>query len=189
MPTYLDPLAGVSLSEAAAEAAVIAPIARAMLDTLEFSRSTFVDAELNPVAPRVVIDKQDLLATLEADAPLNGGEEVLFRAVGLRIVKPPENESGQSPTFQIEIDGVSGLVLELLDEDMESDEPTVMIHRVYASDDTSGPAVLPVLRMEVLGAVIGETSVRLTCGFLDPLNTGFPSVAYTRRLYPGLAAR
>lgn len=189
MPDYLDPLAGVSLSEAAAEAAAIAPIARVMLDTLEFIRSTFVDDNGNPSAGRVVCDKQDLLANLEADAPLNALEEVLFKAVALRIVKPPENESGQSTTFTIEIDGVSGEIADMLDEDLESSEPVVMIHRVYASDDTTAPAVMPPLRIEVLGATVTETGVQITCGFWDPVNTGFPSVSYTRLMYPGLAAR
>lgn len=189
MATYLDPLQGVSLSEAAAEAIAVAPIGRAMLDTLEFWRSTFVDENGNPGAARVVCDKQDLLATLEADALVDGGAEVQFRAVGLRVVKPAENESAQSPTFEIELDGVSLHLIELLDEDLTSGEPVIMTHRVYASDDTTAPAVLPVLRMEVLSAVCTEGSARITCAFGDPINAGFPRVAYTRLQYPGLAAR
>lgn len=189
MATYLDPLQGVSLSEAAAEAAAIAPIARAMLDTLEFYRSTFVDENGNPGAARVVCDKQDLLATLEDDATVDGSEEVLFRAVGLRVTKPAENESGQAPTFQIELDGVSLHLIELLDQDLDSGEPVVMTHRVYASDDTSAPAVLPVLRMQVLSAVCDEGTARITCAFGDPINAGFPRVGYTRLQHPGLAAR
>lgn len=189
MSSTTDPLQGVTLSEAAAEAAAIAPLTRAMLDTLEFHRSTFVDGLGAHTAIRLVVDKQDLTATLEADAPLDAGEDVLFKAIGLRVVKPPENDSGQSPTFSIEIDGVSNELLAMLDEDLDSSEPILMIYRVYASDDTSTPAVLPVLRLELLDVNVNETRGTLTCGFADPINEAFPSVTYLRRQYPGLAAR
>lgn len=187
--TYRDPLQGVSLSVAAAEAAAIAPITRAMLDTLEFHRSDILDAAGVHTAIRLVVDKQDLLATLEADAPLGAGTEVTFLKVGLRVVKPAESEDAQSPSFEIELDGVSTLCMRLFDEMPESMEPTLMYYRVYASDDTSGPAVTPPLVMEVATAGVGETRVRISCGFGDPINEGFPGLTYTRAQYPGLSAR
>lgn len=189
MPTYLDPLQGVSLSEAAAEAAAIAPVQRAMLDTLEFRRSTIVDGEGDPAAIRLVNDKQDLTATLEEDAALNAGEAVLFTRCAMRPKRPAENGEASSPTFELEIDGVSSLAIGLFRQNLDSMEPVLMTYRRYASDDTSGPAELPVLTMEVTAGVVADTVLRITASFGDPINEAFPGKTYTRAEYPTLQAR
>lgn len=183
MPTYLPPLRGVSLSEAEAEAATIAPVGRVPLDALEFYHPNF-DAPA-----RVVNDKANLVATLEADAPRNAGEEVTFIAVGVEVVWPSETDDASAPKLQLRLDGASPVLVEQLDLAVGTLDPVVVIVRRYMSDDTSGPARLPVLTMELSDVKVSETTVLATCIFRDPANTRFPRLAYTRTKYPGLSAR
>lgn len=183
IPTYLPPVQGVSLSVAEAEAAAIAPARRAMLDALEFMHPTWSEPA------RVVNDKASLSATLEATAPYNPGATVVWQPIPVRAVWPSESDSGSAPQFQLEVDGVSAYLMGLLDRALGSLVPITMIARRYASDDTSGPARLPVLVMELTEVKVTETRVTATCVYGDPTNNRFPAAAYTRALYPGLSAR
>ncbi len=184
MPTFSeDPIQGVSISDADLEAAAIAPVRRAMLTCLEFH-----SAEWSAPA-RVVADKQDFTAVLEDDAPRNAGESVTFTALPLRAKWPSEGKAGQAPKVELEIDGVSSLLADLMDQAVVSLEPIELILRQYASDDPSGPSRLPVLTMEFQDVKVTENTVSGTCAYGDPTNDRFPAAAYTRLQWPGLNAR
>jgi hypothetical protein len=184
MPTYLTPVNGVSLSEAEAEAATIAPIGRVALDTLEFYRSDF-DAPA-----RVVNDRVDFTGTLEADAPRSAGEAVTFTAVGVTVVWPSETDEASAPKLTLEIDGVSAILTEQLNRGTGTLEPLQVLPRRYMSDDPGGPSRLPVQALELSNVQATET--RVTADAVsgdDPVNRRFPALAYRRARYPGLSAR
>lgn len=183
MPTYLTPLQGVSLSQAEAEAAAIAPAHRAALDALEIWHPSFT-------APaRVVNDKADLVATLEADAPRNPGETVPFKAVAFGVVWPSENDDPSSAQLKLTIERVSAELAAQLDLAQDTLDPVTLIARRYMSDDTSGPSRDKQLHLELTDVVVTDLRVTATCIYGDSANRRFPGRAYTRARYPGLSAR
>jgi len=70
-----------ALSAALAEAYAAAPSDVVVLHTLELRHPAFRDDNGNPTAIRVVRDHADLVARLEASAPLNPVEMVTFTAL------------------------------------------------------------------------------------------------------------
>jgi Domain of unknown function (DUF1833) len=180
--TYLDALHGVSLSEALAEAAAVAPIGRVMLHTFELRHPAL------PAPIRIVNDHADLLATLEADAPLDAGTEVEFLACPVQITRPEESASAQAPSITLSVDNVSGAVSDALKLARGSLALWEVTERVYASDDTSAPAILPPLTLTMVSAGISATSVTITAAFGDPVNVSVPAIAFNRVEYPGLDA-
>lgn len=188
MPTMRPPLHGVSFSEAYAEAIAVAPISRAMLETLEMRHSEFRDDAGSPYAIRIVNDYNDFSARLEPGAPLNPAEVVLFKALPIEVSGPDETDSSEAPAITIAIDGVSGLVVPQLNRAIQTLEPVLLTLRIYASDDTSGPAMLPVLTMTLRDVLVGETRITARATFHDPTNRAFPRAEYTAAQYPGLAA-
>lgn len=183
MPEYLPPLAGVSLSRAEAEAAAIAPAGRVMLDCLELWCPAFTEPA------RIVSDKRDFSAYLEADAPRDAGELVLWRAVPCSVVWPRESDSAGRYAAQLQLDGVSAILAEQLELVNGSLDPLECILRRYASDDPSGPSRLPVLRLELGAPQVTETRVTVPLVGRERGTRRWPAVAYTRARYPGLPAR
>ena len=189
MPTMLPARNGVAFSAAYAEALTVAPVTRAMLETLEFRHSQFKDATGALFAARIVNDHQDLTATLEAGAPMNPGVSVLFSACPVRTEGLDELPGAQASTFKIAVDGVSQLLVQQLDYATLTLEPVLMTLRTFASDDTSGPAFLPVVTLVLRDVRVTETRVTAAALVYDPNNRGFPRQEYTSALYPGLSAR
>lgn len=183
MPTYLDPLHGVTLSVALAEAAAIAPVTRVMLHTFELRHAAL------PAPIRIVNDHANLLATLEAGAPLNPSTEVEFLACPVRIQRPEESAAAQSPSITLSVDNVSGAVSDALALARGSNDLWEVTERVYASDDTSAPAVLPPLTLTMVTAEITATGASITASFGDPVNVAVPAITFTSTEYPGLDAQ
>lgn len=188
MPHYLGPVHGVSFSEAYAEAIAVAPVGRAMVDTLELRHPEFRDDDGNPYAIRIVCDYTDFTATLEDDAPMNAGQAVTFQALPVEVYGPDETDGGETPSVTVAIDGVSGHVLPQLDRAVQTLQPVELTWRVYASDDTSGPAVRPVLTMILRDVNVTETRIEGRATFADPTNRAYPRVEYSAAQYPGLSA-
>lgn len=189
MPTFQDPLNGVSFSDAYAEAIATARIDRVMLPTYELRHPNFVDDNGDLYAVRIVNDHADLTATLEDTAEVNAGEEVLFTACPIEVSGPDESDSGSAPAITFSIDGVSQVLVQQLDRALLSLQPVTITERIYASDDTSGPAVTPVLTMTLREVTVTDTRVSAKAMFFDPSNRGFPRQEYTQEQYPGLSAR
>lgn len=184
MPTYLPKRNGVSLSEAYAEAAARAPVNRVMLATYELRHTEFDE----PI--RIVNDFNDLTATLESpDGGDTPGDTVVFTAMPVDVAGPDETDSNEAPSIRFSIDGVSRQIAELLDEAVQSFEFIYITERIYASDDTSGPAVLPTLTLVLRDVEVTEKRVTASASFYDPTNRGFPRKEYTPEEYPGLSAR
>lgn len=183
MPTYLPPRKGVRISEAYAAAAVSAPVQRAMLSAYELWHPTLAA----PV--RVVHNPDPIVATLEATAPRNPGEAVEFFAAWVQVGRLEESDGAASPEIQIQIDNVSGPMSDALDVARGSRELWEVIERVYASDDLSGPAQLPVLRLTLTAAGLAGPLCEFKASHGDPVNIDIPSVTFIPEEYPGITAR
>lgn len=182
MPVYLPPRRGISHSQALAEARVYATADDPELLTLALYHSAF-DA---PVY--VVCDYQDLDATLEADAPVSGGQTVTFKAVPVRVTLPEETDENRTPTARIQIDNVMRQLSPYLRLAASSRESVVLIARTYLASDTAAPHDMPPLRLELTSAATDGTNVTASAGYGDIVNFPFPAVSYLPEHFPGLAA-
>ena len=186
MPNYLPEENGLTLSEALAEAAYAAPITRAMLTTYELWHASMSA----PV--RVVVDEQPLSAVLEADAPRNPGEDVVFLASRVTHEIPEESDQAQSPEIILRVDNVTGYIADALRTARNQTDPAIrdspwqLIERVYASDDTTAPHILPVFKTSVRRIVMQGPTAVLTAAYRDSVNTSIPAITFTPESYPGL---
>lgn len=176
MPTFSDPINGVSLSDALKEAATHAPSNRVMLATYEFVHVSFTSRAL------VVVNHDDIVAKDE------NGVTVTYSAIaGLRAEGLEESDKASAPLLKLTLDGVSQAIVSKLDAALPGFDTITLIERVYASDDLTGPAILPPTKALIRTGSVTETTVSVEAGFGDPANQPFPRETYTRLKYPGLA--
>lgn len=166
-----------------------APKDRVVLDTLELRHPAFVaDDGVTPAAARVVNDdvEDDFLATLEADAPMNGGEQVTFKATRFDVTLPESNSPGL-PSCQIGVCNIGRLLMDNIQLAVSQPEPVRLTYRQFLVDDPSAPGVV------IDGLTIGRINVTpqrvtATAGFENDLNAPFPKKNYTGKEYPGLVS-
>jgi hypothetical protein len=171
---------GVTFRDAYLEAAAIAQVDRAMLDTLEL---------YHPSAPnrlRFVNNSVPMFATLEADAPDSGGQLVEFLACPFDLKPSEESDQSSNPTDVIEISNISGAVIRALRMTRGSLIPWVITGRIYASDQLDAPAQTPPTVLEVRSVETGTSTVRISCNFGDPGNFAIPKLTFKRSEYPTL---
>lgn len=172
--------AGVTLTAELQEAAAIAPLGRALLYAYELWHPSLSE----PV--RFVDDKEDLSAALESDAPRDPSTLVLFIACPLQMARPEESDTAANPTVSLSRPDVSGLLKAAFDLARGDVSSWELIERVYASDDTSGPAMLPVRTLEVSSVDISGSAGKLEASFDDDANESIPAITFRRAHYPGL---
>lgn len=188
MPTYLEQRQGISQSEAYAEAAAFAKAGEPVLLTLAIYNSAIVNPRTGQqFVVYLVQDFHDLRATLEADAPLDAGQEVVFRPVPFKASLPDESSDAPAGTVLIELSNVSRQLVPYLEAAARSTEPIEMIFRTYLRSDTSAPHEMPPLRVQATGATVTTDTVTLQAGFGDLTNRRFPRVEYTAQEFPCLA--
>lgn len=185
---YTPPRNGVLFSVAYAEAIETANIKYAMLETFELHHPAFMQDGAHYV-PRIVNDYVNFNAVLESTAIANPGEAVDFIACTVDATGPDESDSGAAPAVSISIDGVSSILAQQLDLATAALDPVLMTIRIYASNDPSAPAVLPVTTMTLRDVVVGETRVTARAVYFDATNQPFPRGEYRRSTHPGLSAR
>lgn len=171
---------GVTLDNNLLEAAAIAPLRRAMLYAYELWHPLMTE----PL--RFVNDKADLPATLEAGAPRDASTQVEFIACPLTSERPEESDTAASPTIPLGRPDIGGLLKAALDTARGSLEPWTLIERLYASDNTSSPAMLPPLTYELTRGQISGNAGKLSASFDDDANEAVPRITFKRDEYPGL---
>lgn len=171
---------GVTMTEALQEHSAIAPLGRALLYAYELWHPTL------PEPFRFVDDVVPLTATLEATAPRDPGATVEFISCPLSMQRPEESDTASNPTISMGRPDVSGELKRVLDTARGSLEPWVLIERVYASDDTSEPALLPPLQYEVDAVGLSQGSANLSASYGDHINEAVPRITFRRDQYPGL---
>lgn len=170
-----------TLADAIKESMATAPANVVQLHTLEFRHPAFT-------APiRVVCDYHDLSATLEASAPVNGGEVVTFAAFNFSFT-PPEMKKGGAPEIEILIDNVTGDIVSYLDAAAQTPNLIEVTWRIYLNTDTTGPQNNPPLNLVVRTVTADVFRVRCVAGFGDLANRKFPNEVYDAERFPGLAA-
>lgn len=182
MPTFGTPRKGVSVSDAAKEAAAIAPKRRPMLHTFELYQPLGT-----PDGPIYIVnDLQNFTATKEVDADRDAGLEVTFLAMSLVDGPPEESDAASAPQLTLTAGNVSGLISDMLRAMRGSIVPLEVIERVYAADDPSGPAQDPVMNLIASNVDIDQETAALTASFGDPGTVSVPRTTIKRIYYPGL---
>ncbi len=143
------------------------------LSCIEFRHPTFP----NPV--RWVEYDENITLTLEADAPVNAGEEVEFQWVNVRVPEiPAGTEPG--PTAQIELAMVSGDFDPYLRAAVEYGQPIAVTTRVFAWNvkERTFQGYRAIQHLELKDATLSDTSLRGTIGYNNDNQKLFPSSLY-----------
>ncbi|MGA7673553.1 MAG: DUF1833 family protein [Rhizomicrobium sp.] len=154
------------------------------LDTFEFRHPAFLNEAGAIVAIRVVNDPNELIATLEANAPMNGGESVTFSASAFEVTLP-ESSSPGLPTCDIQVTNVSRLLTPWLKKATQSPAPVQITYRQYLADDRSAPGFV-LDGLTIRKATANYLRVIATAGYEDFLNMPFPRTIYTTSEFTGL---
>lgn len=176
--------------QATREAYAAAPSGATIFFTLEFWHPSF------DVPARVVRDHGVLLSeepvlfgrelTLEAAAPRNAGETVVFVA-GAFSARAPNSEENKVPEISLSVDGVPGELARALQASTAEPGEIEVIYREYFASDPSGPNFVQ------KGMTLSRTSVTMLrveskARFQDPTSKSFPGTDYNSDDYPSLAS-
>lgn len=167
-----------TLSDALSEA-YASDTSEPIISTLEIRHVAFTQ----PI--RVVNDHRDFVAYLEADAPVDAGREVVFIASAFELTLP-EVIRGNSPEIEIQLDNVSGEVVQYLDAAANSGELIEVTYRPYLPSDRSRPAVTAPITLQIKTVSADMFRVKATAGYPNLANSKFPSETYTSERFPGL---
>lgn len=181
MPTYADPVHGVSRSEAQLEAAFVAPVGRTMLTTFELFNSV---GTVDPLY--VVNDDVPFNGTKEAGAARDAGLTVEYMASQIEDSRPEESDTAPQPEISLKVSNVSGVMSRALRRARGSIEPWELIVREYASDDSSAPASLPPMGLLATGVDVDGENIVLRASYGDVANVAVPSITFKRSEHPGL---
>lgn len=154
------------------------------LELIELRHPAFMDGDTN-VAVRFVNNQDDIALTMEADAPMNAGETVTFKA-GAFAATPPEQASPGLPTCGLEVDNVGAILMPYMTAAAASNDPIELSYREARSDELDAPA-LSVHGMTIKSARAGVQRVTAQAGFEDLLNKPHPADVISLQDYPGLA--
>jgi hypothetical protein len=179
-----------ALSEALAEAGALAPADEIFRETLEFRHDDFEDENGDPDSLWLVADTQDLVAPLEADAPIKPGQWVTFRKSAFSGALRHSIEPGATPEIEITVNGVSRAILEYLDLAAASAKPLTVAYRIYL--DTAledGPQRDPVDVFEVADIQVGVSTITIKARTRCDLRGAFPVRVFGITEFPGLAGR
>ena len=169
-----------TLTAALQEAYAAAPDNVVLLHTLEIRHPSFA-------APiRVVRDHEDLVAKLEATAPLNPNQNVTFTRFVFDF-ELPEVGDRPNPEIVIKIDNVDRSIVQNIELAMSNPQVIEITYRPYLSTDLTAPQMNPPLTMQVKSIEADVFSVTARCGFQDFANKKFPADEYTIKRFPGLA--
>jgi hypothetical protein len=173
---------GVTMSEAALEAATRAPLGRVMLECYEIWHPLGTAA--GPV--RFVNNVEAFTGKLEDDAPRNPGEFVEFIACPLEISKPTESDTEANPTVTLARPDVAGVLRDGLDAARGSVIPWIIIERVYASDVPDRLAYSPPRPYTLDSATYAMGGANISASHADLANEGIPRLTFRRSEYVGL---
>ncbi len=159
-----------------------------ILHTLEFRHPAFVDDAGNPTAVRIVRDNANLVAPLEADAPMDAGRWVTFIGCAFDLVLPPEDGS-PSPEVTIRVDNVARMLEAHLDAAANSMAVIEVTYRPYLSGAVADGVQMDSPYTLVVSSVSSDImSVTATARMADIGNKAFLWETITAERFPTLAA-
>jgi hypothetical protein len=174
-----------TLKEAMAEAYAMAPTDEVIISTLEFRHPAFLGENGLPDSAWVTTDEADFEGTLEPGAPVRPGQAVLFRSLAFRFVLAPIEPTARTE-LQLEIDNVSGLLMEQLERAVGDTRKVQIAYRPYLASDPSEPQMDPPPTYDLSNVKISPLTARATARVDIEFNGAFPRRVYTAREFPWL---
>jgi hypothetical protein len=180
-----DPTADDVLKEAYA----MAPKGEVIYHTLEVRHPLFVDDDGNPDSAWVVINDVAVAATIEADAPVRGGENVTFQPMQFEMKLAPI-ELTPSPEIELVLSAVTWEIVQNLDRAVVDINKIEVCYRQFVASDLSTPRMLPPPTYDLSQAIAaGGTQMKGRARNGIDLRGNFPRTLYTAQAFPGLAGR
>ncbi|WP_020699227.1 DUF1833 family protein [Reyranella massiliensis] len=174
-----------TLKEAMAEAYAMAPTDEVLISTLELRHPAFLGEDGLPDSAWVTTDEADFEGTLEIDAPVRPGQTVTFRSLAFRFLLAPIEPTARTE-LQIEIDNVSGLLMEQLDRAQGDARKVQIAYRPYLASDPSEPQMIPPPTYDLSNVKMNPVTSRATARVDIEFDRAFPSRVYTAREFPWL---
>lgn len=172
---------GVTITEAAQEAAAIAPLGRALLATYEIWHPTMPSGPI-----RFVNDTATFFGTIEPTAERDAGETVEFPPLPIKTERPEESDSAANPKIRLSRPDIAGILRDGLELARGSLQPWVLIERIYASDRPETPVFTPPRELRIDAASLAQEGASLSASFNDFANEGIPRLTFRREEYLGL---
>ena len=112
------------------------------------------------------------------------GRQLTFKASGIGLSLPKKTSSG-AQNLSFAIDNVTGEAQAKIDAALEAEKKVFLTFRTYLASDLTAPSD-QVYRATVLSGKIKGSTVQVTAGFFDLINTAFPRDLYTVNFAPGI---
>jgi hypothetical protein len=174
-----------SMSDAIREAYATAPADDVVIHTLELRHPGFVDDDGNPDSIWVTTNNEDVVATIEADAPLKGGQAVTFRHFAFNF-QLASIEAGTTPTLQVSLDAVDRRIVENLDLAIVQPTKIVMCYRPFLASDLGEPQMIPPATFTLSDVKVDPLTVTAQARIDIDLDGAFPRRVYTAAEFPAL---
>ncbi len=171
---------GVTTSEALEDFATVARIDAPALSTFEVWHPSLDE----PIY--LVKNNADFVATKEATAARDAGEEVTFMKADILVQHPEESDEAAAPEWGLTVANVSGLMLDKLRANRGSLSPWALIIRVYMANRPEAPAQTPPIELLIVGVDMNEQQLTIRGRFADPVNVSVPAQTFRRHEYPVL---
>ncbi|OKH89207.1 DUF1833 family protein [Thalassospira sp. TSL5-1] len=126
-----------------------------------------------------------LVARLEDDAPLDGGQMVAFIALAFEL-QLPDIDTIAVPEARLQIDNVGREMSDALALAANSQNKIEVTYRPYNSNDIQGPQWDPPLTLTLADVDADPLVVRGSIRMLDVGNKAFPGKTYDPEIFPGL---
>lgn len=177
------------------EAYASAPADEFVISTLELLHPAFETADSPSEADsiRIVLDERDWDLTLEAAAPLHGGESVHFSSLALQVSLPEQTE-GTLGQMQLALDNVPRDIWTKLQAAARVRATAAVIYREWVAIRNMSTGVYtctgtPDMIIDQLSVKVITASIlrmEATAQFVDLLNKAFPRRTFDRDSFPGL---
>ena len=170
-------------TDAWAEAEATCVVTSLTFDTLELQHPAFLDGE-TVIPLRFVCDVEPRTFTIEDGAVFDENTAVDFQPIAFEA-EFPEFADGKIPEVRVAVDNVAQELMPYLEAAVQVRADLKVLVRQYREDDTSAPVYGPVefvIRQVTVSGARVEGIARLE----DLTNMKFPSLVYTRSLFPAL---
>lgn len=124
--------------------------------------------------------------TLEAEAPVNPGEEVLFQSLMFRFQKPEQSDA-RIGSLDISVDNATRIIAPKLDQFVSDRSVMNVIYREYVSTNFDSPSLI-IKNLQVRRVRSTVMEVKMTAEFDDLVNKKFPDKIYRPDDFKGLEA-
>lgn len=154
-----------------------------ILQTLEIRHATFFDQSGINKPVRIVQNNEEIQAKLEAGAPVDAGQTVIFYPYAFDLALPESGPTKTAPEITINIDGVSSLIVSMLERAASDTSPIELTHRIYLSDSLNQPQADSPLNLTVTNIVVNDRTTTITARIRELTNDRFPRQLYSRALF------